>query len=183
MKRVVPLLVVAAVAVAGGALLRDNLFARPCSPPAAAPEACCPAKAGQSAKLVAILDEARSRDTFLLTVLALSQFEDRAAAPAVIRNADRLGLTRGIVGANGPAGSNPAQEIVVGYLTGQLKGEGGGIAQRYSCGAPACSYSPPAPTLVPAGVPVGAMPQAVPAYNPPPGLVAPPGQAHLSPAN
>src|SRR5207253_8820767 len=107
------------------------------------------------AELVAILDETRSRDTYLLTVLALSQFEDRAAMPAVIRNADRLGLTRGIASANPSAGANPAQEIVVGYLTGELTHEGGGVAARYSCGAATASYSLGAA----AGVPVGATPQ------------------------
>jgi hypothetical protein len=53
---------------------------------------------GLVGELVAILNETKSKDTFLVTVAALQKIgpEARASAPAIIRNADRLGLLRGI---------------------------------------------------------------------------------------
>jgi hypothetical protein len=68
----------------------------------AAPPRCCMPSSPDNAKLVeellAILQETRSADTFIVTVKALSDLgpDAKTAVPAIIRGGDRLGLFKDI---------------------------------------------------------------------------------------
>jgi hypothetical protein len=113
MKRFLPLLpVLAAVLAHGPAALAQGTLLDPVSPvraPAAARRAEAPATEGRTSvrevnqqlvrDLTAILKNTKSADTFLVTVRALGDMGSRAkpAVPAIILNAERLGLLENIL--------------------------------------------------------------------------------------
>ena len=96
------------------------------------------------AELVAILDRTKSTDTYLATLLALSQFEDKSPLPAVVRNAARLGLLKGLTKEEKPS---HAQEMIGAYLSGEMS-----VASQV---ANRGQYSPPPgyPTAYPMSMP------------------------------
>ena len=155
MKRFLLLALPLGVALAGTLALRPApLVGQPlpviCHPAACCAEktcqekGCCPTagKAKDDAKVVAelvtILGETKNVDTFLATLLALGQFEDKSPLPAVIRNAERLGLLTGL--SKGEAPSH-AQQILGAYLSGEMTQE------CAPSGSPPCY--PPAPAYCP----------------------------------
>jgi len=80
-------------------------------------EKTCPTKAKISnpcAGLIEIMDTTKSPDTFLMAVTALPALGEKGcrALPAVVRNAERLGLLKGLV--NGP--STPAHRALLSYV-------------------------------------------------------------------
>jgi hypothetical protein len=72
------------------------------------------------AELVKILEETKSSDTFVATLVALGQFEDKSPLPAVVRNAARLGLLKGMCKESEP--THP-QAMILDYLSGELTAE------------------------------------------------------------
>jgi hypothetical protein len=191
MKRFLPFLLLAAAAFGLGALFRPALLAYqpPTASEASEPScpACRPAKAAcptapararpkndeeALAELLNVLDEVKSREAFLATVVALARFDDdKAALAAVIRNGDRLGVFKEMFSADG---SGPACDIVMGYLSGQLKAElrqGRGIGPNGPVGA---CYGPAPRALVPPQ-PVGYAIDASPALPVAPPTAYPPG--------
>ena len=94
------------------------------------------------AELVKILDQTKSGDTFVATLLALSQFEDKSPLPAVVRNASRLGLLKGLCKEDKP---NHAQEMIGAYLSGEMVAE-------FQCGSRP-NNGPAAATMYPPCVP------------------------------
>jgi hypothetical protein len=108
--------------------------------------------------------------------VALARFDDdKVALAAVIRNGDRLGVFKDVFLADGAA---PASEIVMGYLSGQLKAE-----LRQGGSATGACYRSVSPALnSPQPVPYGI--DAPPSFPvpPPPGLPQRPGPASCLPA-
>jgi hypothetical protein len=113
---------------------------RPFAPPALPPST---EEDEVAVELVAILDKTESVDTFVVTLetLAAIRPDYRRAVPAAIRNADRLGLLKGVV-TNGRL--SKAQEAVLDVL--QAYGENG---------RPGGSNGPSAISAI-AGAPCGA---------------------------
>jgi hypothetical protein len=122
-------------------------------------KACCEAAkktkddAEVVAELVKILNETKSGDTFVATLLALSQFEDKSPLPVVVRNAARLGLLKGMSKDENPT---RAQEFVGAYLSGEMSAEcnpeylqhyGPGPAYQYSLPTPRWTMPPPPPPV------------------------------------
>src|SRR5207245_2151527 len=103
-------------------------------------------RAGVVEELIALLDETQSRDTYLATVLVLSRLgsEAKPALPAALRNAEQLGLLRGICKHGRPGKASAAGTGILDALAA--------IAQA----APAPQYNMPTPIYTPA-----------PAYPPP----------------
>jgi hypothetical protein len=163
MKRLLTFALAAGVAVLAVALIRSDLSARQANGRHARAEpACadCPKCTGHAApteapkarpgsdeeavaELVAILDGTRSPDTFVAVLVALGRYDEKTALPAVIRNAERLGLLRGLAAGKT---TTPAQQAVAAFLAGQES-----VARR-CCTAP---YAPapggccPAPASLP----------------------------------
>ncbi len=126
------------------------------------------------AELVAILDETKCADTFLATLLALSQFEDKSPLPAVVRNAARLGLLTGL-----SKESNPTQaQVAIGaYLSGEMGAENRQPVPPAPAGYPQCHtampWGGPAPYAAsaiypPPPAPSGVQPYGMPMPNPVP---------------
>jgi hypothetical protein len=195
MKRYLPFLLLAVAAFGLGALFRPALLAYqpPTASEASEPScpACRPAKAAcptapararpkndeeALAELLAVLEEVKSREAFLATVVALARFDDdKVALAAVIRNGERLGVFKEMFNADG---SGDVSEIVMGYLSGQLKAQlrqGHGTAPSGPVGA---CYGPAPRALIPpppVGYTIDPSPVAPPtAY--PPGNFAPPAR-------
>jgi hypothetical protein len=82
--------------------------------PADGPRAGC-GDAAVIADLVGIVRETKSRDAFVAAVMGLCRFEDNTPMPAVIRNADRLGLLDGLAEGVEPT---PARQVIAFYLMG-----------------------------------------------------------------
>jgi hypothetical protein len=174
MKQLVPFILLAAAAFGLGALLRPALLAHQPQTGSEAAEPSCPAcrpakAAGPTtaartrpkndeealAELLAVLEEVKSREAFLATVVALTRFDDdKAALAAVIRNGDRLGVFKDVFV---PDGGGPASEIVMGYLSGQLKAElrqgGGAPAACYRSAFPVPTSAQPVPYPIDASAP------------------------------
>ena len=177
MKRLILAVLLVGVGLTGLVALRPGTLAgqegpyssysKPADPPACAGKdckdkqktagsACCGTKndAEVVGELVKILNETKSADTFVATLLALSQFEDKSPLPAVVKNAARLGLLKGLSKDENPP---HAQQMVAAYLSGEMAAEcNPEFLQRYG-GVPAYGYTqpvtrymaPPAPTCVP----------------------------------
>jgi hypothetical protein len=111
-------------------------------------KACCEAAkktkddAEVVADLVKILNETKSGDTFVATLLALSQFEDKSPLPVVVRNAARLGLLKGMSKDDNPT---RAQQFVGAYLSGEMSPEYNPEYLQHYGVAPAYPYSMPMP--------------------------------------
>lgn len=88
------------------------------------------------AELVTILDETKSPDAFLAALLALGRFEDKSPLPVVVRNAERLGLLKGLSKDDNPS---HAQELIGAYLSGELV-EAFRPTNRQNFVAPAVAY-------------------------------------------
>jgi hypothetical protein len=135
------------------------------------------------AELHTILETTKSKDTFLLTVLALGRLNDKSELPAVIRNAERLGVVAGLADRANMDNPSPVVEVVIDYLGGQLAPENMPAGHPYGCPAPpafAAGMMPPPPMPMPpptAGMPFGAyggFAPPVPMPPPPTGPVPPP---------
>jgi hypothetical protein len=132
-------------------------------------KACCEATkktkddAEVVAELVKILSETKSSDTFVATLLALSQFEDKSPLPVVVRHAARLGLLKGMSKDENPS---RAQQLVGAYLSGEMAAEcnpelwagrycGPAPVYQYGYAAPMshCCPPPPPPPVRPTCVP------------------------------
>ena len=177
MKRFLPALLIASAALASTFLMRPAALVgqAPVFRTSAAPccyEECCgekdcclAAKNGKTdavvvAELVAILDDTKSADTYLATLLALSQFEDKSPLPAVVRNAARLGLLKGL---SKKANPTQAQQIIGAYLSGEMSVEAKLAAKQ--CNSPSAYYAYPPP--MPAPTPMAyAAPLRAPAVSP-----------------
>ncbi len=110
---------------------------------------CSPAKKTKNdaevvAELVKILEQTKSADTFVATLLALSQFEDKSPLPAVVRNAGRLGLLKGICKEDKP---NHAQEMIGAYLSGEMVESCRVGGRRNDALVPAGYYPPCVPPM------------------------------------
>jgi hypothetical protein len=104
-------------------------------------------------ELTAILNETDSADTFLVTTMVLEKMgpDARAAVPALVRNAERLGLLKGLFRADGRGKKAEAAEVVMKAIETILQKK-----QRYGYPPAACyppdpllrggSYSPPCAT-------------------------------------
>jgi hypothetical protein len=144
-----------------------------CASAAAASSECCEAKADSCAakvcpacadaklyaELVAIIKETNSPDMFMVAVTGLAATEDhgRKAIPLVIRNAERIGVLKGIAREHEPT---PVQAALQGYLAG--------CASRED--------TPPAPPDV-----LTAVPPAVRVQVMPPGAIVPPPAPERAP--
>jgi hypothetical protein len=94
-------------ALAGGAIGAGTGALAGAERPCSAGTSCCVSASGEAAKpnaklvaeLMDILNETESPDTFLLTLTCLEsvEVEPVAVLPALLRNAERLGITEGIV--------------------------------------------------------------------------------------
>ena len=72
------------------------------------------------AELVKILGETKNSDTFVATVLALGQFDDKSPLPVVVRNAARLGLLKGMAK---DENTTRLQQLLAAYLSGEMTAE------------------------------------------------------------
>jgi hypothetical protein len=145
-----------------------------CTSAAAASSECCEAKADSCAakpcpacadaklyaELVAIIKETNSPDMFMVAVTGLAATEDhgRKAIPVVIRNAERIGVLKGIAKEHEPT---PVQAALQGYLAG-------------------CASREDAPPT-PADVVTTAVPPAVRVQVMPPGAIVPPPAPERAP--
>ena len=124
------------------------------------PTQSAPTKAKTSdpcARLIKILNTTKDADTFLMAVTALPSLDvedGRRALPAVVRNAERLGLLKGLT--KGPY--SPAQQMLINCI--QMIGWTD--PPLLPDGSPQPAY--PAPYYYPPAVPVA----------PPPPMLAPP---------
>jgi hypothetical protein len=134
MKRVLLAALVVGVSVSGLFVLRPGPINGQSAGSSQAAEPCPAAKCQDKAKtccestkkkddaevvaeLVKILNETKSGDTFVATLMALSQFEDKSPLPVVVRNAARLGLLKGMSKDENPT---RAHQLVGAYLSGEM---------------------------------------------------------------
>jgi hypothetical protein len=118
-----------------------------------AKSACCAQCPGQMAKsvdeavydeLTAMIRETDSQDVFVVAVVGLGGLGEtsKRAIPVVIRNADRLGVLKGIAKAETPT---PAQDVVMQFLGGNMGQGPGDAAASASMAFRAPAMPPPAP--------------------------------------
>jgi hypothetical protein len=154
MRPAVGALIGGALGATAGALVGPPPTCEPAATacPLAAPPSLAPARvhrAGVVEELIALLDETQSRDTYLATVLVLSRLggEAKPALPAALRNAERLGLLRGLCKHGRPGKGNTAGTGILDALAA--------IAQAPALMPP---YNPPPPAYAPPAVYVPATP-------------------------
>jgi hypothetical protein len=118
--------------------------------------------------LIEIMETTKSPDTFLMAVTALPALGDKGcrALPAVVRNAERLGLLKGLV--NGP--STPAHRALLSY-----------VQQVGITDVPPPPVPPPAPPAAYYGYPVPATTCTPAQMVPPPPADLPPPQVCPAP--
>jgi hypothetical protein len=140
--------------------------------PAAVPCPVCPvspsatprASNGVVDALAALLARTKSKDTFTTAVMALGQLgaEARVALPAIIENAERLGVLKGAFGQGGSKSGCTAVvlEAVAAIAGGKAPQPGQACCQAGAAPGPVCEAVPaPCPGCplpgAPQGLPVG----------------------------
>jgi len=116
----------------------------PAKPTASAPKAVKSADPDDVAELLAMLDETESADTFLVTLEALVGIEPerKGLLVAVIRNADRLGLLKGLSTGKLISG----QEVLADAITKliEVRAESKNKTNRTAPASNSRAYPPPA---------------------------------------
>ena len=119
--------------------------------PAKKPAAHAAVRATVVQELTAILNETDSAETFVVTAMALEKMgaAARPAVPAIVRNAERLGVLKGLFQGDGHGKKAERAEVVMKAIETILQKPGGASGRGccYPAADPLLRGSPPAPVV------------------------------------